>query len=145
MGRYIHEHLSSLGIQRMAERIVINYLRKHGKKPEKITGNKNFGDLRVGKKIIEVKGDSEFYEKDSRIRDYIELSVKEKKFLEKNPNLFEVYCVFGLAWETPRIVEVSGKEILKIKPKIRQWKYDTKKEFWKNKKHIIWKMPKLLK
>jgi len=127
--------MNSKEVEEFAIKKVKEYLLKKGLKVKRIE-SKGHGDLMVGDKIIEVKGDSDDwnYKKGDQVRYYIELNSAEliNKF-EKNPDKFEIYCVFGIK-NNPKCVVVSGKELKeKANRVLKSIKYNTPKEFWKDK------------
>jgi hypothetical protein len=128
--------VNSKEVENFAVEKVENYLRNKGLDVRRPKSNEH-GDLIVGDKIIEVKGNSDDwdYKKGDQVRYYIELNSAEliDKF-EKNPDKFEIYCVFGIK-DKPKCVVVSGKELKeKANRVLKSVKYNTPKEFWKDKK-----------
>lgn len=125
--------MNSKEVENFAVEKVENYLRNKGLDVRRPKSNEH-GDLIVGDKIIEVKGDSDDwdYKKGDQVRYYIELNSAEliDKF-EKNPDKFEIYCVFGIP-KNPKCVKILGAELLKTEQIIKSIKYNTPKEFWKN-------------
>ena len=127
--------MNSKEVEKFAVKKVENYLRNKGLDVIRPKSNEH-GDLIVGDKIIEVKGDSDDwdYKKGDQVRYFIELNseglINEFK---NNPDRFEFYCVFGIP-NNPKCVKVSGKELSeKVKPIIKSVKYNTPKEFWEDK------------
>jgi len=138
----------------VSEAIVEDLLKKHYKKtPEKIsgTGNKNFGDFKIGNKIIEVKGlwtDEQGYEDDKFdfVSSAFSLSIKEWNFIKKYPRNFEMWVVYRLdekynGPEYPvKYAIIKGTVLKTCVPKYRSIKLAIHKQKWKNTEQ--YKVPK---
>ena len=128
---------------KVAEEIVFEYLKRKGKNPQWI--KKGIGDIRIGQKIIEVKGQNEDWEgseNTDRVQNSITISKSEYDFLRTNPNKFEVYVVYRLKYNKdpkynkPKIAICKGKDLIKQKSQPKTISIKTPFEFWKTIKPI---------
>ncbi len=133
---------------KVAEEIVLQILKKEGKKVIDNRKNpKKFGDFQVGNTIIEVKGQNvdhtggKFDNFDFVTR-YITLSDIEWDFLNKSPNQFKVYIVYRLnekqyskhpEWNFPKIICITGTELIGMDIKRPIIQVKTLKSFWSDK------------
>jgi len=150
----------------ISEEIVFEYLMNQyhkgmGRKPEWILPKEGPGDIRIGNKIIEVKGQTGAHvgrpdDTFDFVARYITISEGEEKILDKNPRLFDVYIVYNLEksydkeYEAARISIVKGTDLVNHKKHPRSHpsvRIKTTKEtnIWKNikpikTKHLKWKI-----
>jgi len=130
----------------VAEELVFEYLQNQGEVPKWVKpAPGNIGDIKVGDRIIEVKGQTEDWNatgEEDRVRNSIKISKAEFDFMEKNPKLFDVYVVYRLKhnenpeYNKPKIAICKGVELVKIPPKIREVHISTSYEFWKETEQI---------
>jgi len=156
---------------KVSEEIVFEFLMnqyRKGKveKPEWILKNEGPGDIRIGKKIIEVKGQKWIWRGQQQdnfdfVRSDIPISEGEEKLLKNYPKLFDVYIVYNLGkqddkdYEAARISILKGTELAKKEKYRRSYpivKINTPKKsnIWKNTKpiktrHLKWKIKDLRK
>jgi len=148
------------------EFLMNQYRKGKGKKPEWILPKEGSGDIRVGNKIIEVKGQKwinpgEPQDNFDFVRGDIPISEGEEKLLDDAPKLFDVYIVYNLGkqddrdYEAARISIVKGTELVNYKKYPRSYptvRIKTTKEtnIWKNIKpiktrHLKWRIKDLRK
>jgi len=136
-----------------AEKMVFDYLKRKNKNVF-LHGTRGyhfrFGDIQIGKnkdvcKIIEVKGQSEDYNSDTKWdvpRRYIQISKTEYNFLKEYPDRFDVYVVYRLKynpnpkWNKPKFAICKGRDLLDCKKEVRQYHIKTPNEFWKKTKQF---------
>lgn len=153
---------------KVSEEIVFEYLMKQyrnrkGKKPVWILSGEGSGDIRVGNKIIEVKGQKWIneggrYDTFDFVRDDIIISEREREWLVKNPKLFDVYIVYNLVeeedeeYQAARIAIVKGTDLKKLDHVYTSVRIKTPKNanVWQKTKqiktnHLRWKIKDLKK
>jgi len=156
---------------KVSEEIVFEYLmnqyrKGRGKKPMWILPKEGSGDIKVGNKIIEVKGQKWINRGQPEdnfdfVGNYVTISEGEEKLLDKKSELFDVYIVYNLGkqedeeYESARISIVKGTDLVNYKKYPRSYptvRIKTIKEtnIWKNikpirTKHLKWKIKDLRK